>query len=136
MNNEIVVFENCYLDKNNIKKTIQYLSQQILRNLKINNSYIEIYVIGSRKINAMKKKFLRSNKPATVLSFQAANFPHPQTKNRPLGEIYLNKNIFNDNVWPKFLIHGILHLLGYDHHQKNDIIKMEKLENKIWDKIS
>lgn len=133
--NETAIFVNSS-PKANVKNSIRKFSQKILRILKINNSYIEIYIINAKTINKMKKKFLHSNKPATVLSFENSGFPYPQTDKKPLGEIYLNRNIFGRNDWPKFLIHGILHLLGYDHRQKNDILKMENLEKKLWDKIS
>jgi len=33
------------------------------------------------------------------------------------------------------LIHGYLHLLGYDHKKKKDFIKMKKLEDLILNKF-
>jgi len=33
------------------------------------------------------------------------------------------------------LLHGMLHLLGYDHIKKADIAKMERLEKKILAKL-
>jgi probable rRNA maturation factor len=142
--NEIAVFTNpvnrarVSALKKRLKKSpsIKKLSQKILRILKIDKNYIEIYVIDAKTINKIKRKFLHSNKPATVLSFENLDFPYPQTDKKPLGEIYLNQNIFNKTDWPKFLIHGVLHLIGYDHRKKNDILKMENLEKKLWEKIS
>ncbi|MDE2019010.1 MAG: rRNA maturation RNAse YbeY [Patescibacteria group bacterium] len=58
-------------------------------------------------------------------------------KKKYLGEIYLNKDILRkspDRAAP-LLTHGILHLLGYDHKKKKDIIKMERHEKRILSKI-
>ncbi|TRZ64960.1 MAG: rRNA maturation RNase YbeY, partial [Spirochaetia bacterium] len=33
------------------------------------------------------------------------------------------------------LVHGLLHLFGYDHKKKNDIIKMERMENWVISKL-
>ena len=69
-----------------------------------------------------------------VWSFsQPKSFPAPDKKQKSLGIIYLNPDFIkksgDDIVY--MLIHGILHLLGYDHKVKNDIIKMKKEEDRI-----
>ncbi len=109
-------------------KKFNYLVPQIRKKalrlgrfLDIKNGYAEIYLVG--------KSFMDKN----VLSFPAPkNFPRPDIKEKPLGEIYLNpdyieKNRENLNY---MLIHGFLHLLGYDHKKKDDIIRMEKKEKE------
>ena len=83
----------------------------------------------------LNKEYRGKDKVANVLSFvEPLNFPHPETKTRFLGEIYLN---FIDS--DKFvvscqylLIHAILHLLGYTHKGKSDRMKMEKKENHVY----
>jgi probable rRNA maturation factor len=77
----------------------------------------------SREIN---KKYRGKNKPTNILSF-------PLNKN--LGEIVLCPSIIKkeaknfNKTFPQFLgflvIHGMLHLKGYEHSST-----MEKLENK------
>ena len=37
-----------------------------------------------------------------------------------------------DKVW----VHGLLHLLGYNHVKKRDYLKMDKIEEKILDSIN
>src|SRR5271165_1169496 len=41
---------------------------------------------------------------------------------------------FRDHV-RHLIVHGVLHLLGYDHRRKADAIKMERLETSILDKL-
>ena len=69
-----------------------------------------------------------------VLAFPAAkHFPRPDLPKKPLGEIYLNPEYIasHDEDLTFMLIHGFLHLLGYDHVKKNDRIRMESREKKL-----
>jgi rRNA maturation RNase YbeY len=81
------------------------------------------------------KKQTKLPKSFNVLAFPApANFPIGEDKKENLGEIYLNldqirKN--NENLY-QMLIHGFLHLIGYDHISKNDRMRMEKEERRLY----
>ena len=35
------------------------------------------------------------------------------------------------DYYRKILVHGFLHLIGYDHDNQKNFIKMEKVQNKI-----
>lgn len=84
--------------------------------------YLEIYLV---KDETMKKNVLAYEFPK--------NFPNPNPQYTPLGEIYLNpKTIKNQSESLSYmLIHGFLHLLGYEHQSKNDTIAMETLEQRL-----
>ena len=88
---------------------------------------VEVYLVGN--------KLLKKN----VLAFPAPkNFPRPDLGGRKfLGEIYLNP-VYIKNHGENFLylaIHGFLHLLGYDHKKESDRIKMEKMEQRLLQKL-
>jgi|SRR3989344_1054844 len=105
------------------KKTLKGLEK--LFDLK--TKYVEVYLVGN--------KFMEKN----VLSFPAPkDFPRPDVKNHEsLGEIYLNP-LYIENKNEDFifmLVHGFLHLLGYDHKIKSDAIIMEGKENEIMEKL-
>jgi rRNA maturation RNase YbeY len=76
--------------------------------------------------------------PVDVLSFpEPAQFPHPDRRGAILGEVYLNKALL---AGPRerllfLLVHGVLHLLGYQHEKKRDSIDMERLERKLLDSL-
>lgn len=73
-----------------------------------------------------------------VLAFpEPEYFPHPETKEKFLGEIYINKKAVagSRESFTKLLAHGLLHLLGYRHHTKRDTMKMKRAERKLWDHI-
>ena len=96
---------------------------------------VEIYLVAN--------SFMKKN----VLAFPAPkNFPRPDVRGVALGEIYLNPDyikleirnskleIFSQRL-TYMLIHGFLHLLGYDHKRKNDRIIMEKREQQLLKKL-
>lgn len=83
---------------------------------------VEVHVVGD---GVMRKN---------VLSYEAPkNFPRPDMRARPLGEIYLNPAYIarhGEDV-DRMLMHGFLHLLGYDHKRERDRMKMEKREAQL-----
>ncbi|SRR5258708_7006666 len=120
------------------EKKLARLAEKILKTLKVRNATLEIFLLPNREIKALKKRFIKKQTEPNVLAFpEPARFPHPETKRRYLGEIYLNSDILKKSPGraAPLLLHGILHLLGYDHKKKMDIMRMENLEKKILEKI-
>ncbi|HEY5220962.1 MAG TPA: rRNA maturation RNase YbeY [Candidatus Paceibacterota bacterium] len=114
------------------------LAQKILKTLKIHGATLDIILLNNVKIAALKARFIKQRTEPNVLSFpEPAHFPHPETKKRYLGEVYLNRDILKKSPGRAkgLLLHGVLHLLGYDHKKKSDIVKMEGLEKKILAKL-
>lgn len=106
----------------NLKPKIKKAAAKLARLLKIRNAYLEIYLTN---------KTYGTHKTYNVLAFPPPkNFPRPDAGGlKNLGEIYLNPA--RKSYKNFMLIHGFLHLLGYDHKEKNDRIKMEKQEAKL-----
>ncbi len=80
--------------------------------------------------------------PTNVLSFPAPDdLPVPESELRPLGDIVLASGVIAreaeaqgkplpDHV-AHLIIHGVLHLLGYDHEDEAEASAMEGLETSI-----
>ncbi len=90
----------------------------------------------SRRLNA---QYRGSDKPTNVLSFPSTV---PATlKQALLGDLVICAQVVAseareqgkqpDAHWAHMTVHGVLHLLGYDHHKKQDAERMEALERKI-----
>src|SRR5271168_1820897 len=106
------------------------LANLIVRTLKVQNATLDIFLLDDKSIARLKARFIKRKTEPNVLSFpEPAHFPHPETKKRYLGEIYLNRDILkrSPDRAKSLLLHGILHLLGYDHKKKADIAEMEGL---------
>jgi probable rRNA maturation factor len=120
------------------ERKLSRLAAKILTMLKVRNATLDIILLDNAKIAALKARFIKRKTEPNVLSFpEPAHFPHPETKKRYLGEIYLNRGILKRSPEraKALLLHGVLHLLGYDHKKKADIIEMELLEKKILAKL-
>jgi probable rRNA maturation factor len=120
------------------EKSLHLLAGKILRLLKVKNATLDIVLLPHAEMKTLKRRYFKKQTEPNVLSFpEPATFPHPETKKRHLGEIYLNRDILArepDRTAP-LLVHGILHLLGYDHIKKNDLVKMDWKESHLLRKL-
>ena len=107
---------------------------------------ISILLTGTKNIKKLNKKFRKINKDTDVLSFPAEekNFFKKDLKLKKkvyLGDIALSyqyieatikkQNTSFDDYFKKMLIHGVLHLIGYEHDSFTKYKKMNLLEQKI-----
>jgi len=107
---------------------------------------ISILLTGTKNMKNLNKKFRKINKDTDVLSFpvEEKNFFKKDLKLKKkvyLGDIALSyqyiemiikkQNISFDDYFKKMLIHGVLHLIGYEHDSLNKYKRMNLLEQKI-----
>ena len=101
---------------------------------------LSVVFVCQRRIQGLNKKYRKKDKPTDVLSFK-----YNEDKNT-LGEIVICPEIVKKNAkkfdldynkeLTKVLIHGILHILGYDHENlEKEAREMEKVENKYLKKL-
>ena len=94
----------------------------------------------------LNNKFRNKNKITDVLSFpfyRLHEYKKTKVKKIYLGDVALsyeiiNKRSRNSNFnleFDKMCVHGLLHLLGYNHKKNKDFKKMKKIEDKILKKI-
>lgn len=111
--------------------TLKRNAKKAWRLLKSKNSRdLSIVLVRSQKIKEINRQFRHQKRPTDVLSFENLNeiFICPQMvqNQAKLPESELKSEL------TRLIIHGILHLAGYDHEKnKIDAEKMKKLENKI-----
>lgn len=125
-------------DRRHIIK-VKALTKKLLLILGLGNSAVEVFVLGNKEMIALKKKFYPTKGGvANVLSFsEVSSFPHPERRTRLLGEIYLNRAFFREpGNMSALLIHGMLHLVGYDHERKRDMLTMQKKERRLTQRVA
>jgi probable rRNA maturation factor len=113
---------------------LQTLAAKILKALGERTAALDIILLKNAEMERMKWRFMRKKTEPNVISFpEPERFPHPETRKRYLGEVYLNGDILRKNPerTVPLLAHGVLHLLGYDHVKKADAARMERLEKKV-----
>ena len=122
-----------------ISKVVKYFNDK--------NLTFTILLTNSLKIKKLNKKFRKLNKPTDVLSFPFFSKKHLKSikeKKIYIGDIAVSYEIINsrskknsfllefDKVW----IHGLLHLVGYDHVKNKDYFKMNRIEKRILNSIA
>lgn len=98
------------------------------------NVEAEIFLVSPSKIRALNRTFRGLDRPTNVLSFAApSGFPRIPGVPKSLGEVYLCPSVIRsrEESAEHLLIHGLLHLLGFDHDKERARIRMEKLEKQI-----
>lgn len=128
--------------KERVEHTLARVAQAVLRSLRLNAYEVEVFLLGKREMEALKRKCTQGRRPqkaVDVLAFEEKGFfPHPERRRRLLGEVYLNRDLHSgDRKRLSFLlIHGILHCAGYRHRTRRDTMVMEGLEKKLWHRVS
>jgi len=97
---------------------------------------INIALVNDREIQELNRRFRRVNKPTDVLSFPSAE---PRAPN--LGDIAIATGVARRQAremghselteWRVLALHGLLHLLGYDHEHERDEGRMQRVERKL-----
>lgn len=125
------------------KKFFTGVAKKVLKGENKEKKNLSVAFISREEIKKLNKKYRKKNKATDVLSFgQVLSFKFESLKN-DLGEIVICPEIVKENIkrhnipsvggfkkeLTKVLIHGILHLLEYDHEKtKREAIEMEKKE--------
>ena len=119
-----------------VKKTFQS------ENVNDQNNHISIFLTSDNVIKDLNQKYRNKNKATNVLAFPIQESIEQKNYIGDLA-ISLEKIIFESNKYKikknKYLsqitIHGILHLLGYDHINDDDYEVMNKKEDRIIEEL-
>ena len=119
---------------------------KIIKFFKGKNITFTILLTNSLNMKKLNKKFRKRNKSTDVLSFPSfslRNLKLIKEKNFYIGDIAASYEIINfrskknnfflefDKIW----IHGLLHLIGYNHTKNKDYFKMNRIEKRILNSI-
>ena len=127
--------------KGYFSKKLKKISK-ILPFFKKKNVIFTIFLTNSLGIKKLNKKFRKQNKPTDVLSFpffSQKKLKLKKEKNMYVGDIATCYEIINDRSkktnffleFDKAWVHGLLHLVGYNHLKNKDYFKMDRIEKKI-----
>lgn len=101
-----------------------------------------IRIVDSAESRRLNRTYRGKDKATNVLSFPAAPVEGlPPGEPRVLGDLVLCATVVDDEAraggkpvaehWAHIVVHGTLHLLGYDHEADADAEVMEALETRI-----
>ena len=136
-----------------IEKKLGSVLMSLIQNIKVSTLKkkfsISILFTGDKKINQLNKKFRKINSPTNILSFPSIlsnininKFLDTNSElSNFLGDIVISSDTLikeakyekkdEEDHFIHLFIHGVLHLLGYDHQTNSEAKVMEELEIKI-----
>ena len=109
-------------------------NQKIMQNLKTvlsdldcNEAELSILFTDDKEISSLNKRYLEKNGPTNVLAFPISGGPPPEPETGMLGDVVISVDTaisesktagepLEETIF-RLLIHGILHLLHYDHEK-------------------
>ena len=111
-----------------MKKVLKYA----LKYEKVTNSVFNVIIVDNEEIHRINKTYRKIDKPTDVISFALEDNKDEVifSKKRVLGDIYISvekakeqAKEYNHSEIREFCflaVHGLLHLLGYDHMNEKD----------------
>ena len=125
-----------YISKT-VNETIEIMGIKVPQNISVS-----FFLTSDQKIKDLNMKYRKKNKATNVLSFpMQSNYE----KDFCLGDIALaNQILLKESIelkvtkydyLCKMTIHGMLHLLGYNHETEKQFNRMNKYENLIFKSV-
>ncbi len=119
------------------------MAREVLARLGSNDSELSLLLVDNIGIQELNKRYLGKNSPTDVLSFPMGEGAFGNVNSNILGDVVLSlekaKELANQEETPlktviaNLLIHGILHLHGYDHERGlEDEKKMDKKAQSLF----
>ena len=138
-------------ENRNLKRKIELsvidrIAKKTLKKLGTSDAGLDIIFVSDQKIRAFNRKYLGKNKATDVLAFPGEDKTSGRSGNaRFLGDIAISTDrafynaadygtAFKEEV-ALYVIHGILHLLGYDDTTAAKRKKMRKKENELLQEV-
>jgi probable rRNA maturation factor len=100
---------------------------------------LALRVVGTAESRRLNARFRGRDAPTNVLSFPAAKLPTSRSRRaRPLGDLVICARLLRSEArlqgktlrahWAHLVVHGALHLIGYDHEVARAARRMERRE--------
>ena len=104
---------------------------------------VSVQVVGNAEMQELNHRWRGKDRPTNVLSFPMQSPDEVDLK--ILGDLALCANVINAEAsqqykpaeahWAHMVVHGMLHLQGYDHIDEDEADEMEALEVRILDQL-
>ncbi len=129
--------------KHKLSKTkLQKRAQAILNALGSPEGELSILVVDDSEIKTLNKDYLKRSGPTNVIAFPMKEGDFADINPQLLGDVVismetagreaLQSGITTEERFAQLLVHGILHLFGFDHEtSEQDARKMEKKSNEL-----
>jgi rRNA maturation RNase YbeY len=117
-------------------------ARRVLAALGLARAELSLALVSDRAIAALNAVHRGKRGPTDVLSYSLVEGVHAAHRSELLGDVVIAVGVaarqareighsLNDELL-RLLIHGVLHLLGYDHERARDAKRMQAKERALW----
>lgn len=109
------------------------------------DSEVSIALVDDAAMAELNERWRGRAGPTDVLSFSLVEGEHALHRGALLGDVVIDVEQAGrqaegrghglDEELARLLIHGILHLLGFDHLERREAARMQRRERELWAKI-
>lgn len=103
---------------------------------------VSVRLVDAEEMRSLNRDYRQKDRETNVLSFPGGEIAGlPDDAARALGDIVVCAPVVSNEAaeqgksasdhWAHMLVHGTLHLLGFDHQSDTDAAEMEGLETQI-----
>ena len=123
-------------------KTSHFTStiKRLTKTIRLPEGILNVIFVNDHYIQALNKKYRAIDKPTDVLSFSYIDELEEES-DQLIGEVYVSvetakkqakeHKVNLDDELTKLIVHGILHVYGYDHEVDEDFKVMHGLERQV-----
>lgn len=139
--NQVEIFNETSEPLDEVCRNIEKLLMYTLEQEQVANAYCNVIFVGKKYIQELNKTYRNIDRVTDVISFALEDNLDIKMEQRLLGDIYicldkaleqaLEYNHSNNREISFLAVHGLLHLLGYDHIEKADEEKMFKRQEEV-----
>lgn len=124
-----------------VERALVLVADAVARRLDLHDSQAAVALSSDERVRTLNRTYRGKDKPTNVLSFPAAGNGLPPGERRHLGDIVLAaetvaREAAAEGKLPRhhlqhLALHGLLHLIGYEHESEQQAREMETLEVEI-----
>ena len=117
-------------------------ARHVLEALALSNSELSLALVDDSEIEQLNSKWRRQPRSTDVLSFSLIEGAHSDHRAGMLGDVVISvktaarqaadRHRSLDEIVTRLMIHGVLHLIGYDHEDDGDARRMAAQERRLW----
>ncbi|HEY1663171.1 MAG TPA: rRNA maturation RNase YbeY [Verrucomicrobiae bacterium] len=122
-------------------RSLKKITTAVLAELKIADAMLEINLLGAKEMAALNETFLHHDGPTDVITFDYAS-----AGSKLHGEIFICVDVAVlqakefETHWQseivRYVVHGVLHLLGHDDTNATVRQRMKREENRLMRKLA
>jgi len=124
---------------------VRRVAERALRHLGMSGAELSIVLVDDARMRALNRRYRHQDRATDVLAFPQVDGRAPMVMPVLLGDVVISVETALRRVGPaprrlhgelaRYLCHGLLHLLGWDHHTESARRRMRGRERALWSAV-